>query len=145
GYPQPISFGLGLVIGMIALLLVQPNVRIRPTRLPDQIIGVVIYLLVLFRDIVLSTLDVARRVLSPDMGLKPAIIAISTQDDADDAVVAAMTAHGITITPGELVVDFDGQDLMYVHVLNIDDALPYLDEAQTVRLKRIKRMVGRDD
>ncbi len=62
--------------------------------------------------------------------------------------MSAVSAHGITITPGELVVDFEEKSdegvLMIVHSLNKSESGKRLDHDQAVRLKRIKGILGHD-
>ena len=69
---------------------------------------------------------------------------------AKNELVSAMSAHGITITPGELVVDFkesNGSEgaTMIVHSLNSDvSGSKRLEQDQRLRLKRIKGILGHD-
>lgn len=141
GRVEPASFIIGYGLALATAFLVRPDLKVNPVRLPGQIVALVIYTVVLFRDIVLSSIDVTRRVLSPNMPLKQGIIAVPTQDD--DELTAALSGHAITITPGELVVSFDDQRTMYVHCLDIDDSGPRLESDQTKRLGLLKRILGR--
>jgi len=141
GRAEIASFIIGYVLAFTIALLVRPDLRTNPARLPGQLIALVIYGVVLFRDIVLSSIDVTRRVLSPNMPLKQGIIAVNTQDEDD--LTAALSAHGITITPGELVVTFEECHVMYVHCLDIDDSAPRLESDQAKRLNMLKRILGR--
>lgn len=143
---QNMSFGglfVGWLIGMaLSLLLRSESTTVRWQSLPDQFIALVIYLLTLFRDIWLSSLDVTRRVLSPTLMVNPGILAVPTQEDSGSDLIAAFSAHGITITPGELVVDFDvdGQ-IMYVHCLDIDASVQTAPAAQTKRLALLRSIL----
>src|SRR5215213_3411005 len=114
------SFGVGLILSLAVLTLLFHNEQQEPlhwSRLPERTFAAVIYTLILFRDIYLSAMDVAKRIVNPAMLLRPGIIAVPTQcqpaDETDGKaeVYAALSAHGITITPGELVVDFDGEQV----------------------------------
>jgi multicomponent Na+:H+ antiporter subunit E len=126
------SFTVGFLIGVAVLLLVHSDSKVfHWRRLPGQVIAFAIYIITLARDVVLSSVDVAWRVLQPQMPLNPGIIAISTQDTDEDEVVAAFSAHGITLTPGELVLDFDGSRTMYVHCLDVDASTQNGPPAQT--------------
>lgn len=144
GRAEIASFIIGYVLAFVVMLLIRPRIRVHPARLPGQLVMLVIYSVVLFRDIVLSSIDVTRRVLDPRMPLKQGIIAVNTQDDAEDGLAAALSAHGITITPGELVVAFEDRHTMYVHCLDIEDSAPRLDTDQAKRLFMLKRILGRD-
>jgi multicomponent Na+:H+ antiporter subunit E len=68
-----------------------------------------------------ANLDVALRVIHPDVPIKPGIVKVRTTLTTDMA--KTFLANSITLTPGTLTVDIDGQDF-YVHWINIntDDA-----------------------
>ncbi len=138
---NPGGFAVGYGVALGVLLLLRPQVALNPLRLPRQFVGVVIYVLVLFRDIVLSSVDVAVRVLSPDMKLHPGIIAVPTQDPQARETVAAFSAHNITITPGELVVEFDDNHTLFVHCLDVHAASDHAEANQRRRLLLINRML----
>jgi multicomponent Na+:H+ antiporter subunit E len=133
---------IGAIISLAVLAALRPSPRpLQISRLPMQIAGAIVYLLVLFRDIVRSSVDVARRALSPQMGLNPGVIAVATQDADASEIVAALSAHNITITPGELVVDFDDNHTMYVHCLDVRTSAENADAAQHKRLRMLNRML----
>jgi multicomponent Na+:H+ antiporter subunit E len=134
---------VGMVVGVGVLVLRPQPIRLQARRVPGQVIALLRYMLALLRDIVLSGLDVARRVLSPDMRLKPGIIAVSTQDPERDPTVLALSANYISLTPGELVVEVREDHLMYVHCLNVDESAARADAQQARRLAILKRLQGR--
>ncbi len=141
----PGGFLVGYVLGFAILLSLRlENSRIEFRRLPDQIAAFFIYIVTLARDVWLCSVDVAKRVLNPNLPLNPGIIEVSTQDPDQSDFIAAFSAHGITITPGELVVDFEGSHTMYVHCLDVDASTKNADTAQRKRLKLLRRIVGRD-
>jgi multicomponent Na+:H+ antiporter subunit E len=137
------SFAVGYVLGVALLTVLQvSHVQIDHRRLPDQAAALLIYSVTLARDILLPSLDVARRVLDPQLPLHPGVIAVSTQDERESDYVAAFSAHGITITPGELVVDFDGGHTMVVHCLDTEASRVNADVAQARRLRLLRRIEG---
>lgn len=122
----------------------EPQVKL--TRLPLQVLLVARYVIVLAVDIFLSSLDVAKRVIQPKVDVQPAIYRIPTMDPDNRSIVTALSSHGITITPGTLVVDYeeeDGQTIMIVHTL---DKVQWDErstlEGQRRRCAHIKRMLG---
>lgn len=138
------SFAVGYVLGLaILLLLGSHSASVNVRKLPDQIIGLVIYLLTLFRDIWNSSMDVTKRVLNPELPMNPGILAVETGDPNESDAVAAFSAHGITITPGELVVDFADKKVMFVHCLDIGASSQSAPGGQEIRLKRLNRVLGR--
>jgi multisubunit Na+/H+ antiporter MnhE subunit len=139
------SFLVGAILGIAILLLVRSE---RPAlqwrRLPDQLVAFVVYTVTLTRDVIMCSIDVARRVLRRDMAITPGILAVPTQDMQENDVIAAFSAHGITITPGELVVDFDGAHTMYVHCLDVEASAESASVAQSKRLHLLRRILGRE-
>jgi multicomponent Na+:H+ antiporter subunit E len=137
------SLLVGYTLGFAILFVLQiEGVQIDLRKLPDQIAALFVYTITLARDIWLSSVDVARRVLDPDLPLNPGIIKVATQDETNSDFTAAFSAHGITITPGELVVDFDGSHTMYVHCLDVETSSKSADQAQTRRLSLLRRIKG---
>lgn len=140
--PTISGFAVGFIVSLLILMWLRPMRRpVDLRRVPGQIAATFVYIVTLFRDIFLSSIEVTRRVLSPDMGLKPGIIAVSTQDAQERDIVAALSAHGITITPGELVVEFEGSRTMYVHCLDVEAAAPKADAAQARRLELLEKIL----
>lgn len=137
------SFGVGMLLGLAILLLLRnqhPSFHWR--KLPDQLIAFVVYTVTLGRDVVMSSLDVAKRVLKSEMPLNAGIVAIETQDIAESEAIAAFSAHGITLTPGELVLDFEGSHTMFVHCLDVEASSQNGPGAQTKRLHLLRRIMG---
>jgi len=134
--------GFGLAFAILLVLKLE-HIQVNYRRLPDQLAALAVYIVTLGRDIWLSSMDVARRVLDPNMPLNPGILRVDTQDEDESDFTAAFSAHGITITPGELVVDFDGSHTMYVHCLDMEASAKSAIPAQARRLKLLRRIVGR--
>ncbi|MBC7814869.1 MAG: Na+/H+ antiporter subunit E [Burkholderiales bacterium] len=137
------SFIVGMLLGFAILLLLRsehPSLQWR--KLPDQLIAFVVYTVTLGRDVVMSSFDVAKRVLKSEMPLRPGIVAIATQDLNENEAIAAFSAHGITLTPGELVLDFEGSHTMFVHCLDVEASSQNGPGAQTKRLLLLRRIMG---
>ncbi len=140
------NFAVGYVLGFSTLTIVQGIfVHNYVERIPQQVIATLAYSGRLFFDIIVSSIDVAGRIISPSMPLKTGIIAVPIGGEPNDDVVAAMSAHGITVTPGTLVVDFDeAAETMYVHCLDIDEALEReYGGAQQFRVEKFHQILGR--
>jgi multicomponent Na+:H+ antiporter subunit E len=135
------GFLVGIVISLplLLMLLRERKLRFNPLKLPLQLVFLVIYTVILAWDILLSGIDVVLRILGV-RPINPGIAALSVQEK--DEIIAGLTAHGITITPGQLVVDFGSDNTVYVHNLDIADA-DELDEQQTQRLRHLRRIVGK--
>ncbi|MCU0496026.1 MAG: Na+/H+ antiporter subunit E [Anaerolineae bacterium] len=131
---------LGYLLGimMVWLLFRGRELEISPAGFLTQLIATVIYAAVLIRDIAISGVDVFLRILG-FRPIQPGIVRVNIQDYNES--IAALTAHGITITPGQLAVDFDDEAHVYVHCLDISSAAT-IDEQQTRRLKYLRRMLN---
>ncbi len=137
------SFFVGSLLGIAIQLLLhseRPSVNLR--CLPDQILAFFIYTVTLGRDVVISSLDVTRLVLNPNMPINPGILAVPTQDFSKNDIIAAFSAHGITLTPGELVMDFAEGHTMFVHCLDVEASAQNAPPAQTKRLLLLRRIMG---
>jgi multicomponent Na+:H+ antiporter subunit E len=137
------SLFVGGVLGIaIQLLLRSERKTVELRRLPDQIAAFSVYVVTLARDVLLCSVDVARRVLNPNLSINPGILAVATQDAHENDVIAAFSAHGITLTPGELVMDFDGGHTMFVHCLDVHASAQNAPDQQAKRLRLLRRILG---
>ncbi|MBU0996812.1 MAG: Na+/H+ antiporter subunit E [Firmicutes bacterium] len=75
-----------------------------------------IYLPVFIWKLLLANLDVAKRVLSPKIPLNPGIVKIKTNLQGDFGKLAL--ANSITLTPGTLSIDVEG-DSLYIHTVDV--------------------------
>lgn len=120
----------------------------RLKNIPLQVVILILYVLFLAYEVLLAGLTVARITLTPSLPINPGMAKINTQDETENPVISAISAHGITITPGEMVVDFeeitDDGVLMIVHSLQIEKSISSLNDDQTSRLKSIKGILGYD-
>lgn len=140
------GFAVGFFISLLIQLLFRPGAgRLDIRRLPGQILALLVYLGLLYRDIFLSSLDIARRILSPKMKLNPGVLAVPVQDPGKAALITALSAHAMSLTPGELVIEIEGDSTLYVHALDIDAAVAHAYEAQTKRLRLLNRIIGKDE
>ena len=120
-----------LIAGSIAFLVRPRSGPIAWGRLPASIWSLVKYLTILAYDLIQSGILVARLVLTPKMRLHQGTVAIPA--DCDSELGTALSAHAITLTPGELVVEMDAEGVMYTHCLDVTEADKYMAEAQEMR------------
>ncbi|MBN2605541.1 MAG: Na+/H+ antiporter subunit E [Bacilli bacterium] len=111
-----------LVSGVLTVILtnlVDYTIDVRfPIRL---IIFIFAYIPVFTWQLLLSNIDVARRVLSPKIPLNPGIVKIHTDLQGDFAKLTL--ANSITLTPGTLSIDVDGEHI-YVHTVDVKGKTP---------------------
>lgn len=78
------------------------------------------YIPVLIYECVKANLDVAYRVIHPDLPIKPGIVKIKTLLKSDIALT--FLANSITLTPGTMSVDIDRDNgILYIHWINVRD------------------------
>lgn len=67
--------------------------------------------------VMVANLDVAFRVLHPDVPINPGIVKVETELKSESAKTAL--ANSITLTPGTMTVDISDEGYLYVHWINI--------------------------
>ncbi len=109
---------VGAAVALIAagmfggLLPVQPKKLLNPVRW----FWLLVYIPVFLWQCLKANIDVALRVLSPGLNLKPGIVKIKTNLKSDIARV--FLANSITMTPGTLTVEIK-DDTLYIHWIEI--------------------------
>jgi multicomponent Na+:H+ antiporter subunit E len=130
---------LGLLIATgLTLLLRPPRGTFELRRLPGALVALGRYLFVVFFDAIKSGLVAARLVLDPALPVKPGIIAIPS--DCDSELATALSAHAITLAPGEMVVEIGKDGTMYAHALDATRAAEYVEEAQELRRELLRKI-----
>jgi multicomponent Na+:H+ antiporter subunit E len=130
---------LGLLVATgLTLLLRPPRGTFELRRLPGTLAALGRYLFVVFLDAIKSGLVAARLVLDPALPVKPGIIAIPS--DCDSELATALSAHAITLAPGEMVVEIGKDGTMYAHALDATRAAEYVEEAQELRRELLREI-----
>lgn len=133
-----------LVVGALAALGVSMllpgryDVSFSWKRVPLFLWALARYIVVVLWDILKGGISTARIVLSPEMPLKTGIIAIPSGSKTE--LGTALSAHAITLSPGELVVAMDDEGVMYTHCLDVDKSEVYVAEAQSLRRDLLSKM-----
>jgi multicomponent Na+:H+ antiporter subunit E len=70
--------------------------------------------------------------------VKPGIIAIPS--DCDSELATALSAHAITLAPGEMIVEIGKDGTMYAHALDATRAAEYVQEAQDLRRGLLRKI-----
>lgn len=132
---EPLNILVGLLIGAAVTGLVGRSTerRIGLGTFPRSIWATIRYVGVLTYDLAASGVQIARLVLSPSLPVQAAIIDIPSRCQSE--LGAALSAHAITVTPGELVVEMapSPHHNMFTHVLEADKAQSYVHDAQAMR------------
>jgi multicomponent Na+:H+ antiporter subunit E len=135
---EPAALLAGLIFSLLVSVLLS---RTFPDRLerfldPRRWFWLLVYIPYFFYYCVKANVDVAYRVLNPDMPIRPGIVKVRTELKTD--IGKTMLANSITLTPGTLTVDIDGQDL-YIHWIYVatDDPRRQTD----VIVRRFERVI----
>lgn len=132
GHYTPLYIGLGLVSAAVVTWLnrrdeiVSDVVRALP--------GLLRYAPWLLWQIVRSNVQVARLVLDPRLPIDPVVIRARTGMRRELAV--ATLANSITLTPGTVTVDVDGEELI-VHALTRETAADVASGTMAARVARV--------
>ncbi len=114
-----------LMIGVIASLAISlisykyisknglKNIR------PKKILYFLIYIPYFLSQVIKANIDVAYRVLHPKRPINPGIVKIKT--DLKSSIGKLALANSITLTPGTMSVDAEG-DYLYIHWIDVEDS-----------------------
>ena len=123
---------VGLVLGAGVSALVRPGpLSLDLRHLLSSLRALFVYVAFLLRDLVVSGVQVARIVLSPRPPIDPGIVTVPPH--ADDELHQALSAHALTLTPGELVVEMEADGSMHPHCLDVEGAEERIEAEQKVR------------
>ena len=135
----PSNLAVGFLLALGSVWLIRPRSRSLPwRRLPEAAFAFLAYIFHLLWDLVRSGFQVARIVLRPRLEINPGIVAIPSGGDSE--LATALSAHAITVTPGELVVEMDDAGVMYTHMLDVSDAGAQVAAAQELRRALLQRI-----
>ena len=109
---QELVAGLVVAGTVAALTLGRPSVLAGIRLSPRAPIAFLAYLVALLVALVRANLDMARRVLTPSLPLRPALVRINTSLRSD--LARLVLAKSITLTPGTLSIDVE-DDTLIVH------------------------------
>jgi len=110
-----IFIGVGISFS-IALLYTKMFTHSKMEMINPYYLGV--YILILVKNLIISNLQIAKRILSPDMKINPAIVEVKTVLTSNWKKL--LLANSITLTPGTLTLDIK-DDMLYIHILECKD------------------------
>lgn len=112
-----------LAAALLTALLFGKYLPIEPVRLlsPRRWFWLLAYLPVFAYQCFKSNIDVALRVLSPGLQIKPGIVKIRTTLKTD--VARVFLANSITLTPGTMTVEIR-DDVLYIHWIEVGEEDP---------------------
>lgn len=104
----------GIIVVLLGTIFYGGYFTKRPLKIlqPQRIIWFIIYIPVFLWYMIKANIDVAYRVLHPGRPIKPGIVKIRTTLKTNTAKV--FLANSITLTPGTMTCEIDGEYL-YIH------------------------------
>lgn len=140
GNAKPANLVVGALVAVgISLLRPQMNLPlINLKRLPQFLWAGIRYIFVVAGDVIRGGISTARIVLDPNLPLNPGIIAIPSGTRSE--LGTALSAHSISLSPGEMVMAIDDEGVMYTHCLDVDDSEKMVANAQKLRKNLLNRM-----
>ncbi len=133
GIYKPMILGLGILsIGITLLLAIRMNFFVHTEGLPKLMLRLPGYWVWLLKEILVSSFDVARIVLSPRLPISPTVITL-TSDSAEE-LPQVILGNSITLSPGTITIDIDESEVL-VHCLTEQGAndLKHGDLMQRIR------------
>ena len=116
GLYLPLMLGLGLASVVLVVWLTRRLETIDHESVPTHLgFKVIAYWGWLVKEIVVSSIDVTRIVLTRDMPISPTMV--QTRSKSAGVVGQVLLANSITLTPGTLTTDIDDDGLITVHAL----------------------------
>jgi multicomponent Na+:H+ antiporter subunit E len=115
---DPAEMITGLVVAAVVTLASRPHLALfSGLRLsPSAILPFLTYLVVFIAALIRANLDMARRVLSPSLPIRPGVVEVKTE--LKSSLGRLILANSITLTPGTLTVDLQGDSIL-IHWVDI--------------------------
>ncbi len=138
------SYLIGVVMGFIVVLLAvrSDSITLDVTKLPQRAFTFLVYSIYMLWLVAIAGWDVTLRVLGL-RPIRPGIIALEIGDETQNEYISGASAHSITITPGEMVVEYDRDcRVMYVHCIDAEQSQKTLQASQAQRLSFFRRIIG---
>ncbi len=101
---------VSLIITLISLKMEPILGDIKLT--PKSILFSFIYLFVFIKELIISNIDVARRVIDPKLPIEPGIVKVQTK--LKSKLGKMVLANSITLTPGTMTTEIK-DDYLYIH------------------------------
>lgn len=113
---------LGFFLAAGILVLLRPSKRpVKWRRLPADLMRVVVFIVVLLYRMFKSGIEMALIILHPKLPIKNGIVGIRAASKSE--LGRALSAHAVSLPPGELFIEMDEDGTMYIHSLNVDQTV----------------------
>lgn len=128
---------VGAIVSLVLAIIITNMVDYRvDLKLPIRLVlFLLIYVPVFVLELIKSNLNVALRVIHPKLPIHPGFVKVKTSLSGDFQKL--LLANSITLTPGTLSVDIDGEYL-YIHTVDVTST-----EAKAAKIgAKFERILG---
>lgn len=109
-------------------------------RQPQRYLWFLYFVPVFISEYLKADLDVARRVVHPDLPINPGIVKVKTTLKSDTGLT--FLANSITLRPGTMSVDIDRQGgFLYIHWLDVKDR--DIEQATEIIVRKFESILKR--
>jgi multicomponent Na+:H+ antiporter subunit E len=133
----------GLFVALVLYLLLRPMIggggSLDIARAPLMLRGLLQYAAYVLIDVIKCGVNVAKIVLDPKLPIRPGIVAVKSRRPSE--LGTALSAHAITITPGEMVIEIGDDGTMYTHCLDAISSGEGAEGAQTNRNRLLDKIL----
>lgn len=121
----------GALVSLLVTLLSGPHLAVYAgvRFTPDAVVHLIAFLAVFLRALVHANIDMARRVLSPSLPIRPAVVEVETQ--LQSALGKLLLTNAITLTPGTLSIDVE-DNRVRVHWVDCPPGLDLHDKTAAI-------------
>ncbi|MCM8798542.1 MAG: Na+/H+ antiporter subunit E [Candidatus Omnitrophica bacterium] len=130
-----------LVAGLVAFMTGDMFVK-RPHHFlnPLRYLWFLYYLPVFLWECLKANIDVARRVIHPDLPINPGIVKVKTSLKSDTALT--FLANSITLTPGTMSVDIIPEEgVLYIHWIDVKDK--DIEKATEIIVRKFEKIISK--
>lgn len=130
---------IGFVMGMLVLRMLQQALGSKAYL--EQVGILVNFILFFLKELLVSSLQVAWEVITPNSRITPGVIAIELDDDMTPAQITLL-ANTITLTPGTLSIDVSPDNrYLYIHGMYIKDIEAFKQSIRDDFIARVKKVL----
>mgnify|MGYP001818000025 FL=1 len=129
GIYKPLLLGLGLFSAFLSTWLAHRMGFFRHPIPPGALVRLPVFWWWLLKEVIKSSIDVARLVLKPSLPISPTMVELTTTESSEAGKV--ILGNAITLSPGTVTIDMHREQLL-VHCLTRSSA----EELQTLEVQR---------
>lgn len=119
GLYKPLLIGLGIFSCLLSLWIAKRTGFFRHALPLRSLLRLPAFWGWLLLEVIKSSIEVARVVLSPSLPIQPRLVELTTHEKSDSGKV--ILGNSITLSPGTVTIDVD-EDRLLVHCLTLESA-----------------------